>query len=119
MLGLFGINKFTMFLIAFVFISSVYYIWKKNIEHAALIEFNNAQMQQTLKDQEKYIQDQKRLADQTIEAVNQIQANNAKLQTKIGNLNNIINTSQNQSSSTILKQTFEKLTEIQQEENKK
>ena len=62
MLGLLGLNKITTYIIAAIFviglITTTYYIWKKNIEHAALMDFNRQQMEKNAKDQALFLQKQ-------------------------------------------------------------
>lgn len=115
---MFGLNKIALYFIIATFLTgalgSAYYLWKKSIEHAALLEFNRAQMEQTVKDQQKFIEQQQQIADQTRAAVQQMQNNNIKLQNKIGGINDFLNTATDKSSSDVLKQTFIKLRELQQ-----
>jgi hypothetical protein len=121
---MFGLNKIALYLIIATFLSgalgSAYYVWKKNIEHAALLEFNKAQMEQTLKDQQKFIEQQQQISDQTRKAVTDMQNSNVTLRNKImginSSLDNISKSGGDRPSSSILKDTVRQLRALQQQE---
>jgi hypothetical protein len=64
---MFGLSKIAIYLLIALFslggITTTYYVWKRNIEHAALLEFNRQQTEQTAKDQAEFIHKQQELAE--------------------------------------------------------
>ena len=114
---MFGLNKIALYLIIATFLSgalgTAYYVWKKNIEHAALLEFNQKQMQQTLKDQQKFIEQQQQISDQARSAVQEMKNNNVTLRNKIMGINNYLDNSSksggDKPSSEVLKETVRRL----------
>lgn len=121
---MFGLNKIALYLIIATFLSgalgTAYYVWKKNIEHAALLEFNQKQMQQTLKDQQKFIEQQQQISDQARSAVQEMKNNNVTLRNKIMGINNYLDNSSksggDKPSSEVLKETVRRLKALQQQE---
>jgi hypothetical protein len=69
----------------FVFgtIGTAYYQWKKNIEHEALLEFNQKQMEKNIKDQQEFSKKQQEIAQQQQEASAMLIQQNAQLTSKI------------------------------------
>lgn len=112
---MFGFSKISIYV--FIAIASIgaitttYYVWKRSIEHAALLEFNRQQMEQTAKDQAEFIRKQQEISDQQAAATRALIEQNNTLNRKMSGIDNFLTSSQSQDkpSSEILKQTIERL----------
>ena len=97
-------------------VTGTYYIWKSSIERAALMEFNQKQLEQTLKDQEEFRRRQEALEEQQREATRALLEQNRDVQNRIqsiqGNLNSPATAASDRPASDILKRTVEQLREI-------
>ena len=97
-------------------VTGTYYIWKSSIERAALMEFNQKQLEQTLKDQEEFRRRQEALEEQQREATRALLEQNRDVQNRIqsiqGNLNSPAAAASDRPASDILKRTVEQLREI-------
>jgi hypothetical protein len=117
MLGIFGLNKIATYAIsATLFVGVVttsYYVWKRNIEHAALLEFNRQQMEQTAKDQAEFIRKQQELVEKQRQSTADLIARNRQLSDRIETVNSMLNSAETQRSdrpaSSILRKTIEQL----------
>ena len=96
-----------MFILGLV--TTAYYSWKRSIEQAALLEFNQKQIEQTIKDQEKRNKEQQDIANQQIEIINKLTDANEKINDKVSSIDSIIKTSKDKKSSDVLKKTIESL----------
>jgi len=115
MLGLLGLNKITLYIAGAVFLfgaaTTTYYVWKRNIQHQALLEFNQKQMEQNAKDQAEFIRQQQEIANQQAEAARRLAQQNEELNRRMGGIDRFLNSSQAQDrpASDVLKQTIDRL----------
>ena len=114
---MFGFGKIGLYIfIATAFmgaITAAYYGWKRSVEQQALIEFNQKQMDQTLRDQQDFLDKQKRLAQQQADAANALAEQNRKLSQRITTVNAYLSSKDakiaDRPSSEVLKQTIRQL----------
>lgn len=112
-----GFNKYVVYgviaAIAIAILSTYVIMWKANIRKQALLEFNNKQLEQTIKDQQKFIADMKAISDKQKLALDTIQKENEALQTKLQDVENYLNSPETQAAdraaSEILKRTMKEL----------
>jgi uncharacterized protein HemX len=120
LLSLLGINKYWLYVAIAVFAlgaaTTTYYIWKSSVERAALMEFNRAQLEQAVKDQEEFRRRQEALEEQQREATRALLEQNRDVQRRIqsiqGNLNSPEAAAFDRPASDILRRTIEQLREI-------
>jgi hypothetical protein len=117
MLGLLIGNK----LIIYIFIGvtlfgsaiSLYYLWKRDVERQALLEFNQKQMEQSLKDQQEFLRNQEIISKAQQEATQDLLIENQKITRKLGSVSTYLNSadakSNDRPASDILKKTIEQL----------
>jgi len=112
---MFGLSKITLYLLIAVFsvggITTTYYVWKRNIQHQALLEFNQKQMEQNAKDQAEFIRQQQEIANQQAEAARRLAQQNEELNRRMGGIDRYLSSSQAQDrpASDVLKQTIDRL----------
>lgn len=119
-LSLLGLNKLWLYaalaVVAFTAVTGTYYIWKSSIEQAALMEFNQKQLEQTLKEQEEFRRRQEALEEQQREATRALLEQNRDVQNRIqsiqGNLNSPAAVASDRPASDILRRTVEQLRDI-------
>ena len=117
MLGLLGLNKITLYIAGAVFLlgaaTTTYYVWKRNIEHAALLEFNRQQMEQTAKDQAEFIRKQQEISEQQAAAARALAAQNDELNRRMSGIDRYLTSGQAQDrpASDVLKRTIDSLRE--------
>lgn len=96
-------------------VTAAYYGWKRSVEQQALMEFNQKQMEQTLRDQQEFMKKQKVIADQQASAAAEMAEQNRKLSQKISSVGSYLNSadakSQDRPSSEVLKRTIRQLQE--------
>lgn len=117
MLGLFGGSKIVVYVfIAFTLIGSIfgiYYAWKRDIERQALMQFNQKQMEQSLKDQQEFMKKQERISKVQQEAARELVEENQKISRKLGSVTNYLSSADakknDRAASDILKNTIEQL----------
>ncbi len=95
---------------------TAYYVWKSSVERAALLEFNRAQLEQTIREQEEFRRRQEELEHQQREATRALLEQNRDVQRRIqaiqGNLNSPEAVASDRPASEILKRTIDQLREI-------
>ena len=114
---MFGLGRIQIYIIAGIFVfgalTTTYYSWRKGIEREALLEFNQKQLEQTLKDQEKLRQDLEVIGkkQQEIEAANNADKKvfKSKMETINRDLDSKESVSTDRPSSPVLKNTVSKL----------
>ena len=119
-LSLLGINRLWIYLglAAFALTAALttYYVWKSSVERAALLEFNRAQLEKTVRDQEEFRRRQEALEEQQREATRALIEQNRDVQRRVqsiqGNLNSPEAAAADRPASDILKRTIEQLREI-------
>jgi Flp pilus assembly protein TadB len=119
-LSLLGINRLWLYLaigaLTLGVATTAYYIWKSSVERAALLEFNQAQLEQTIREQEEFRRRQEELEHQQREATRALVEQNRDVQRRIqsiqGNLNSPEAVASDRPASEILKRTIDQLREI-------
>jgi Flp pilus assembly protein TadB len=112
---MFGLSKLAIYLIIALFslgaVTTTYYVWKRNIQHQALLEFNRQQMEQTQKDQAELMRRQQEIADQQAEAARALVERNEELNRRMSDVDRYLTSGQAQDrpASDVLKQTIERL----------
>jgi len=72
-------------------VGTTYYQWKKNVEHEALLEFNQKQIEQNLSDQKEFARKQQEIAQQQQEAAAILIQQNTQLTLKIKSIDSYLN----------------------------
>ena len=112
---MFGLSKITLYLLIAVFsvggITTTYYVWKRNIQHQALLEFNQKQMEQNAKDQAEFIRQQQEIATQQAAAAKALAEQNEELNRRMSGIDRYLNSGQAQDrpASEVLKRTIDSL----------
>lgn len=112
---MFGLSKITIYLLIAVVsmggITTTYYVWKRNIQHQALLEFNQKQMEQNAKDQAEFIRQQQEIATQQAAAARALAEQNDALNRRMSGIDRYLTSSQAQDrpASDVLKQTIDRL----------
>ena len=117
MLGIFGGSKIIIYVfIAFTLIGSIfgiYYAWKRDIERQALMDFNQKQMEQSLKDQQDFLKKQEKISKVQQEAARDLLEENQKISKKLGSVSTYLGSADakrnDRSASDVLKNTVEEL----------
>jgi hypothetical protein len=115
MLGLFGLNKVILYVIGALLltgaIATTYYVWKRDIEHTAVLEFNRQQLEQNVRDQAEFIRRQEELADQQRRAAMELAEQGRRLQGRVNSINQMINQAEDGPVPNVIRQTIERLKE--------
>ena len=114
---LFGLNKYIVYAIiagiAITILSTYVLMWKHNVRQQALLEFNNKQLEQVLKDQQKFIIDMNKISEDQKTIVNDLTKKNDQLADQLRDLNEYLTSDQantdSQASSKVLKNTIKTL----------
>ena len=102
-------------IILFGAISGIYYSWRKSIEREALLKYNQAQIEQNIKDQEAMREKLKVMEDKQKEIEAQNAADKKDFRTKMDSIvTDVIDTSKtvDRPSSDVLKQTVSRLKDV-------
>jgi uncharacterized protein YoxC len=110
-------NKYIVYvaiaLIATAIISTYVLMWKANIRKQALLEFNNKQLEQTIRDQEKFISDMRKITEQQRSILAETQKKNEELAKQVAGIEDYLSSEQTRKddrpASTILKETIRRL----------
>lgn len=112
-------NKYIIYaIISFIMISGAsivtyVYQWKESIKREAVLQFNNAQLQQNLLDQKKFSDSLKSINDIQKDIIDNITKQNQDLTIKLSGLNTYLGSDQAASdsheSSDVIKKTLEAL----------
>lgn len=112
---MFGLNKITLYIFAAVFLfgaaTTTYYVWKRNIEHAALLEFNRAQMEQNARDQQEFMRRQSEVAEDQRRVAAELAEQTRRIQTRMNRVSDMINTSPDSPAPDVIRRTIEQLRE--------
>lgn len=119
-LSLLGINKLWLYaaiaVTAVTVVTGTYYIWKSSIVRAAQMEYNQKQLEQTVRDQEEFRRRQEALEEQQREATRALLEQNREVQSRVQsiqeNLNSPAAAASDRPASDILKRTVEQLREV-------
>lgn len=117
MFGLFGGSKILIYVfIATAVIGSIgttYYVWKRSIQREALMEYNQKQLEQNLKDKEEYIRVQAEIAEKHEAEKKRLAEENEKLNAEISKINDYLDSVEakkaDRPSSVVLRRTIENL----------
>lgn len=110
----FGLDKIFLYkiggaLVATLMVTGIYFVWKHNVEKTALLEYNVHQLQQTLQDQQRFIQRQSEIAEQQRQAALELAEHSRTLQAQINDINAMINATPDVPAPDIIQQTIERL----------
>lgn len=110
MLGLFTLgSRIQLILGAIVILTGVYFYWKNSVEQAALMEYNQKQLEQIIKDNEAFQQKMQEVADKQKVIQEDMNRQNDEINTKLKNIDDYLNSAeakkQDKPSSVILKNT--------------
>lgn len=112
---MFGLNKVTLYIIGAVLLASavttIYYVWKHNVEQTALMEFNRQQLEQNARDQAEFIRRQGELAEQQRQAAAELAEQNRRLQSRVNSINQMINQAEDSPAADVIRRTMERLRE--------
>lgn len=90
-----------------------YKMWENSVKTRALLEFNNAQLEQVIKDQQRFNAQMELLREFQIELLNQTNEQNQLLEDKLNDIDQYLGsdeaTSGNRPSSDVLKETIRRL----------
>jgi Tfp pilus assembly protein PilN len=111
---MFGLSKYTVYAIiagiAITILSTYVLMWKHNIRQQALLEFNNKQLEQVIKDQQKFMIDMNKISEDQKIIVNDLNKKNDQLSDQLRDLNVYLTSDQankdSQDSSKVLKNTI-------------
>lgn len=92
-------------------ITATYYVWKHNVEQAAVMEFNKQQLEQNARDQAEFIRRQEEIASQQRNATRELAEQNRRLQTRVNSINTMINQTEDTAAADVIKRTIERLRE--------
>lgn len=112
---MFGLSKIAIYLLIALFsmgaVTTTYYVWKRNIQHAALLEFNRQQMEQNQKDQAEFIRRQQEISDQQAAAARALAAQNEELNRRMSGIDRYLTSGQAQDrpASEVLRRTVDSL----------
>lgn len=112
---MFGLSKITIYVIGCIFlvgaVTTTYYVWKRDVEQAALMDFNRQQLEQNARDQAEFIRKQEELAEQQRRAAMELAEQGRRLQGRVNSINQMINRAEDSPVSGIIRQTLERLKE--------
>ena len=112
---MFGLNKITIYIVGCILlagaITTTYYVWKRGIEQAALMDFNRQQLEQNARDQAEFINRQEELAVQQRRAAAELAEQNRRLQTRVNSINMMINQAEDSPASDVIRRTIDRLKE--------
>ena len=116
---MFGLNKYVIYGIAAAIIigafSTFVLMWKHEVEVAAKLEFNNKQLQLTLIEQAKHLEEMNQLAADKDKIIQQMNYDNDLLTKRVTNIQTYLASEEakksDRQSSIILKNTVKKLME--------
>jgi len=115
---MFGRLQLYIFIGILVFgaLSAGYYSWRKGIEREALLEYNQAQLEQNIKDQQALKEKLENITHKQKEIEQANSADKKIFNDKIGNISNDLNSAEtvatDKPSSQILKDTVKKLQKV-------
>lgn len=87
------------------------YIWKKNVEEQAVIEYVKAQQEQIIKNQEKLINDMTVLQKEQIEIVAELKDKTIMIEKRFKSFEEWLAVQPTNKSSEVLKRTFKELSQ--------
>lgn len=117
MFGLLGGSKIVVYLIfgmiVFGSIMTTYYVWKQGIKREALLEYNQRQLEQTLKDKEELLKTQEDLNRAREQTLRELEKENEKLSEQLDSISEYLDSADakksDRPSSLVIKRTIEQL----------
>src|SRR5256885_7474798 len=119
MLKLLGIdvNQMVIYIVGFLIIAALvvggYLYWKHNVTTTAQLKFNNQQLEQTIKDQQEFIDQTKKINDDQNQIIIDLNKTNAELALKLKDVDDFLNSpdaeKSNRESSDVIKETIKRL----------
>lgn len=117
---MFGYNKYIVYgvlaLIATAVITTYVLMWKHSIRQQALLEFNNKQLEQVVKDQQTFIKNMQEIQSLQKKTIDDINIKNAELQSKLNGIETYLDSdaavNDSKESSDVLKKTIQELSRI-------
>lgn len=114
---MFGLNKIFLYIFIATFVlasaGGAIYSWKKSIRMQALMDYNQLQLEQNIKDQQEYIDKQKQIAEEAIISAIALAKKNEELNKQLSNVNDMLDSSEmkkaDRPSSIILRKTLDEL----------
>ena len=82
MFALLGLGRIQLYIAAAVAVVGIYFFWKHNIEQQALMEYNQRQLEQVVKDQQAFQQ-----------KMQQVESKQRSIEADLANQNEAVNTS--------------------------
>jgi hypothetical protein len=119
MFGLLGGSKIMMYMIVglmiFGSVTTTYYVWKRSIKREALMEYNQRQLEQTIKDKEDLLKAQEDLNKSREQALKDLEVENQKLNDQLGTISDYLDSADakksDRPSSLVIRKTIEQLKE--------
>lgn len=103
--------------VGFALLTGIYYSWRKGIERQALLEFNQRQLEQTLKDQEEFRRKMKEIQQSQEDLIRKNEEDKKAFESQIENVRGYIDSEEvkkiDRPASPILKETIRKLRSAQ------
>ena len=114
MLGLLNLNsRIYLYVAIAIAIVGAYFLWKHNIEQQALMEYNQRQLEQVIRDQRAFQDKMQEVQEKQRTIENDLTAQNELLNNNLKNVNDYLNSSEVKKvdvpSSPILKNTIKQL----------
>jgi len=130
MLGILGgllTNKWFIYIIGalagLLMTGGLYMNWKNKIEANAKLEFNNEQLQQVIKEQERFLEQNRQLTEEQNKLIEDAAKEREALNNKLEELKTYIDSPEaaksDRESSEIVKETIRRLQELKDEQDKK
>jgi hypothetical protein len=95
--------------LSIAFIGAAYYIWKHNVQHAATLEYEKKQLEESLKTNEKYIQEQQELMEQQKIAAEELARKAVSNRARSVQVKRFIDNSPDSPAPDVIRQTIENL----------
>lgn len=114
---IFGFNKYIVYAIiaaiAIAILTTYVIMWKASIRQQALLEFNNKQLEQIIKDQQTFLKQMNEVNEKQKQILQDLTKKNDELNSKLTDIESYLNseesTKDNRESSNVLKETFRQL----------
>lgn len=112
---MFGLDRITIYIIGALFLvgamTTTYYVWKRGVEQAAMMEFNRQQLEQNARDQAEFMRRQEEVAEQQRRAAAELAEQNRRIHQRVNSINQMINQSEDSPAPEIIKRTIDRLRE--------
>lgn len=112
---MFGLDRVTIYIVGALLltgtVTTTYYVWKRGVEQAAMMEFNRQQLEQNARDQAEFIRRQEEVAEQQRRAAAELAEQNRRLQSRVNSINQMINQAEDSPAPDIIRRTIDRLRE--------